>query len=76
MVGHAEPWVETFTGKVGEFAAVPGAGQAFGDLPGEGVGKGMRIVVADDDQGLHEGSPEQDVRRGLERYILKVSYDW
>ncbi|SPO56108.1 conserved protein of unknown function [Pseudomonas sp. JV551A1] len=53
VVGKAETRVETFTGQVGDFAAVAGVGQAVGDLPGKGMGEGLRVVMTDNDQGVH-----------------------
>jgi len=39
---------------------VADAGQAVGNLPGQRVGEGLRVMVTDDDQSVHGGSPFND----------------
>ncbi|MNC61852.1 hypothetical protein D3C75_1118220 [compost metagenome] len=60
MVRKTEAGVETFAGQVGDLAAVAFAGQTVGNLPGQRVGEGLRVMVTDDDQSVHGGSPFKD----------------
>jgi hypothetical protein len=53
---------------------VAGVGQAGGDLSGQGMGEGLRVVMTDDDQGMHGGLSKIGMQGYPERYILKVSY--
>lgn len=73
VVGQAEARLEAFRRQVGGFRGMAGTDHAFGDARGEGVGERARMVMGDDDQGMH-GRFLRELREGGQVDSLGKTY--
>jgi hypothetical protein len=64
VIGETEPRIKAFGGQVGDLERIGGIGlgQALGDFFREAVGKGMGIVMSDNDECVHGKTPHGNDR--------------